>query len=194
MAVRHRFLALPSQRAQRWPPGHAPVPFIVFGVTYGLREYDGETVEVCDECGFDAREVQDVASSLRASYAELDSLRSSHFADQRPDVDTWSGVEYAEHVLDGTNTVLHEVSVALARPTPENCPDLASASAAAVALYTGLNPSEQRLPCPFMGAPTSVAGLIVHLLHDAEHHVLDVRRGLASRALASFPDVITVNR
>ncbi len=69
MAVRHRFLALPSQRAQRSLAGRPPVPAIVFGVTYGLRRFDGQTVEVCDECGFDAREVPDVPSSLQASCA-----------------------------------------------------------------------------------------------------------------------------
>ena len=40
----------------------------------------------------------------------------------------------------------------------------------------------------------SVDWIALHLLHDLEHHVLDVRRGYARLALADHPPVYTVER
>jgi hypothetical protein len=40
----------------------------------------------------------------------------------------------------------------------------------------------------------TIAGIVTHLLHDAEHRVLDTRKGLASLALAEGDEVHTVRR
>jgi len=40
----------------------------------------------------------------------------------------------------------------------------------------------------------TVGGIVLHLLHDLEHHVLDVRRGYARIAMADHPAVHTVER
>ena len=37
--------------------------------------------------------------------------------------------------------------------------------------------------------PVTVEWLLRHLLHDTEHHVLDVRRGYASLAMADHPEI-----
>jgi hypothetical protein len=37
--------------------------------------------------------------------------------------------------------------------------------------------------------PVTVEWLVRHLLHDTEHHVLDVRRGYATLAMGDFPEV-----
>jgi hypothetical protein len=40
----------------------------------------------------------------------------------------------------------------------------------------------------------TVAGIVTHLLHDVERHVLDIRKGLTSLALAEGAEVHTVRR
>jgi hypothetical protein len=95
----------------------------------------------------------------------------------------WSAVEYADHVVDGVNRVLDLVTTALARPPVAPVSDLPSARAAAADLARSLSEADLKVPCPFDGAPTDVGLLMLHLLHDTEHHVLDVRQGLATRAL-----------
>jgi len=42
--------------------------------------------------------------------------------------------------------------------------------------------------------PVTVAWIVLHLLHDLEHHVLDIRRGYAKLAMADHPEVHTVQR
>ena len=42
--------------------------------------------------------------------------------------------------------------------------------------------------------PVSVEWLLRHLLHDLQHHVLDIRRGAARIALTDLPEVYTVRR
>ena len=37
--------------------------------------------------------------------------------------------------------------------------------------------------------PVTVEWVVRHLLHDTEHHVLDVRRGYATLAMGDFPEV-----
>lgn len=88
-------------------------------------------MEVCDQCGFDARYVRDVRSAM----------------------------------------------------------DVASARAAAVALAGSVSDADCLIPCPLDDAPTDVGRALLHLLHDLEHHVLDVRQGLAALGIAASPAV-----
>jgi hypothetical protein len=154
-------------------------------VTYGLRDMDGQVVEVCDQCGFDARFVPDVAAALERAIGVLHDLQSRPQAAQRPAPEVWSAVEYGDHVVDGVNRVIDLVTAALARPAAVPVRDLRSARVAAAGLARALSAVDLRVLCPFDGAPTDVGLLMLHLLHDAEHHVLDVRQGLASLALAA---------
>lgn len=71
------------------------------------------------------------------------------------------------------------MSTALSRPSPGAASDLASAKAITVTCVQVISKVDWDVPCPFDGAPTDVGSLVLHLLHDIEHHVLDVCRGLA---------------
>ena len=72
-------------------------------MTYGLRDLDGRRVELCDECGFDEREPRDLPAAFAEVYASLERLHRHPEAGRRPEPETWSGKEYAEHCVDGTD-------------------------------------------------------------------------------------------
>jgi hypothetical protein len=118
-------------------------------------------------------------------------LQARPHATERPEPDVWSAVEYAEHVISGSERVIALVSAALDRPSPGTASDVASAKAITIACLQSVSEEDQDVPCPFDGAPTDVGSLLLHLLHDIEHHVLDVRRGLAKltirRSKAIYP-------
>ena len=76
---------------------HSAVDAYAAAVSYGLRDLDGERVELCDECGFDAREPRDLTASLEVAYDSLRRLVTHKDADRRRAGETWSGAEYAEH-------------------------------------------------------------------------------------------------
>ena len=154
-------------------------------MTYGLRDVDGQVVEVCDQCGFDARFMPDVPVALDRAIGVLHDLQTRPQATRRPAPEVWSAAEYGNHVVDGVNRMIDLVTTALARSAPAPVHDLPSARAAAAGLARSLSAADLRMPCPFDGAPTDVGLLILHLLHDTEHHVLDARQGLASLALAT---------
>jgi hypothetical protein len=154
-------------------------------VTYGLRDMDGHVVEVCDQCGFDARFTHDVPAALDRAIGVLHDLRTRPQAARRPAPEGWSAAEYGDHVVDGVNRMIDLVTTALARRAPAPVHDLPSARVAAAGLARSLSAADLRVPCPFEGAPTDVGLLMLHLLHDTEHHVLDARQGLASLALAA---------
>jgi hypothetical protein len=100
-------------------------------------------------------------------------------ATERLERDVWSAAEYAEHVISGSERVVTVVTAALGRPSPDAVSDLASAKAIIIECLRSISEADREVPCPFDGAPTDVGTLLLHLLHDIEHHVLDVRRGLA---------------
>src|SRR3954470_1655257 len=50
-------------------------------VSYGLREFDGVRIELCDECGFDERELGDLGTAFAQVYASLQHLERHHDAD-----------------------------------------------------------------------------------------------------------------
>lgn len=154
-------------------------------MTYGLRDVHGQVVEVCDECGFDARFIPDVGASVEAAFTEMLALQQRPHVTTRPASEVWSAAEYADHVLHGSNAVGALVAVALRRPAPEMANDLTSARAASVQLARSISDADRLVSCPFEGAPTDVGRLVLHLLHDLEHHVLDVRRGYAALVLAT---------
>ena len=85
-------------------------------MTYGLRDLDGVRVELCDECGFDQREPRDLAAAFAEVYASLERLQDHPDASRRPEPDTWSGAEYAEHCVDGADQTLAICRRALAFP------------------------------------------------------------------------------
>jgi hypothetical protein len=148
-------------------------------MAYGLRRWNEQVIEVCDQCGFDTRLVPDLVAAMRSAFDAMANLQFRPQAGQRPEQDVWSAVEYAEHVISGSRRAVALVSAALGRPLPDAVADLESAKAITIACVESMSTADQTVPCPFDGAPTDVGSLLFHLLHDIEHHVLDVRQGLA---------------
>jgi hypothetical protein len=148
-------------------------------VVYGLRRCDGQVIEVCDQCGFDTRFLPDLSVAMESAFDAVAELQLRPRATERPEPDVWSAVEYAEHVISGSGRVVALVAAALGRPSPGAASDVASAKAITVACLQLISEVDRDVPCPLDGAPTDVGSLFLHLLHDIEHHVLDVRRGLA---------------
>jgi hypothetical protein len=85
-------------------------------------------------------------------------------------------------------------SLALGRDEPTVPRDLKDAAAVAVAFADSLSADEREAQVSGFPFDINVAGIVAHLLHDLEHHVLDIRNGLASLALAEGDEVHTVRR
>lgn len=160
-------------------------------MTYGLRDLDGLRVEVCDECGFDEREPRDLATAFATVFASLQRLQGHPDADRRPEQDTWSGAEYAEHCVDGTDQTLAICRRAVSLPESISLVSLREAADATADLIAHLTDADWDAVTDGWSFDVPVRGALVHLLHDLEHHLLDVRRGYAKLALADGIEVVT---
>ncbi|GCD92117.1 hypothetical protein [Nocardioides sp. LS1] len=72
-------------------------------MTYTWHAVDGRLVELCDECGFDARDLtdgRDETERLITAYADLERLLTHPDADRRPEPETWSAREYVDHCVE----------------------------------------------------------------------------------------------
>ena len=161
-------------------------------MSYGLRDLAGVRVELCDECGFDEREPRDLATAFAEVYASLERLQGHADAGRRPEADTWSGEEYAEHCVDGADQTLAICRRATARPeSTEPLVSLSEAAAATAELVGELTDPQWDAVTDGWSFAVPVRGAMVHLLHDLEHHLWDVRRGYAKLALADGIEVVT---
>jgi len=159
-------------------------------MSYGLRDLGGVRVELCDECGFDGRESRDLAAAFAEAYAALEQLSGHPDAGRRPQAETWSGTEYVEHCLDVAGQIVATCNRSAGRPASQSLVSLADAAAATAALVHELSEAQwdAGTDWPF---DVTVRGATLHLLHDLEHHVWDVRRGYAKLALADGIEVVT---
>ena len=160
-------------------------------MTYGLRDLDGRRVELCDECGFDEREPRDLPAAFAEVYASLERLQRNPEAGRRPEPETWSGEEYAEHCVDGTDQTLAICRRAVELPQSTSVRSLSDAAAATAELIGELTESQWDAVTDGWSFDVPVRGAMVHLLHDLEHHLLDVRRGYAKLGLADGIEVVT---
>ena len=163
-------------------------------MTYGVRDFGGRRVELCDECGFDGRDARAERDDIRAAFAALQRLTTHSDAGRRPAPGAWSAVEYAAHSVEVTGTLIQTASMALGRDEPAAPGDLQDAAMAAIAFAGSLSAGDREVQVPGFPFDITVAGIVTHLLHDVEHHVLDVRKGLTSLALAEGGEVHTVRR
>jgi hypothetical protein len=160
-------------------------------MTYGLRDLGGVRVEVCDECGFDEREPRDLATAFAEVFAALQRLQGHPDADRRPEQETWSGAEYAEHCVDGTDQTLAICRRAVSLSDSTSVVSLSEAADATADLVARLTKTDWNAVTDGWSFDVPVRGALVHLLHDLEHHLLDVRRGYARLALADGIEVVT---
>ena len=161
-------------------------------MTYTWHDIGGRAAELCSECGFDARELtgnHDEQHRLDVAYAELQRLRDHPDADRRPAPDRWSAREYVDHCVEVAEVILGWVED-LTGSARHNIVDLVTCRDAIALLIPPL--AEDQRAMVLHGKyrqPVTVEWLLRHLLHDAEHHVLDLRRGYATLAMADYPEI-----
>ena len=160
-------------------------------MSYGLRDLGGVRVELCDECGFDGREPRDLGAALAGAFASLEQLSGHPDAGRRPEADTWSGTEYAEHCVDVADQIVARCNRGAGRPASAGLVSLTEAAAATAELVNGLSDAQWDMGTEGWPFEVSVRTATRHLLHDLEHHVWDVRRGYARLALADGVEVVT---
>jgi hypothetical protein len=164
-------------------------------MSYGLRTIAGGTVELCDECGFDARLVSDQGSAITTAITMLDGLVDRVDAARRPDPDTFSANEYMAHCLETTMTLFGFIAQVTGRPLARSATDLTDCAELASGVLAELTAADRlRVLSGAFSVDLTVDGIVLHLLHDLEHHVLDVRRGYARLAMADHPAVLTIER
>ncbi len=162
-------------------------------MTYTWHDIDGRMAELCDECGFDARDLTDgvdEAARLDAAYADLERLLDHPDAERRPAAETWSAREYVEHCVEVAQWMFERVCATAGRDPIEPPADLAGCRRATAEVVPGL--SEEQRAALLRGEyrqDVSVEWLIRHQLHDTEHHVLDLRRGYATLGRSDHPEV-----
>ena len=80
------------------------------------------------------------------------------------------------------------------RPESSSVLSLSEATAATLELVGVLSNSQWDAVTDGWSFEVPVRGALVHLLHDLQHHVVDVRRGYAKLALADGIEVVTTRR
>ena len=160
------------------------------------------THETCAACGFDGAAFDDAAlrdalSALGEQWRHLIGSAAEHLR-SRPAPDVWSALEYAAHTRDILALHVFGVEQALTGDEPhfpEVEPGLADAAAAT---YGALDADEVVAALARHASALAatdgdwsrgltigqsrrdVRSLLEHALHDAQHHLDDVRRGLAA--------------
>jgi hypothetical protein len=162
-------------------------------VTYTWHDIEGRMAELCDECGFDARDLTDgvdEAARLGAAYGDLQRLLDHPDADRRPAEETWSAREYVEHCVDVAQWMFERICSTAGVDPVEAPVDLAACRRATAEVVPALTEDQRAaLLRDEYVHPVSLEWLVRHQLHDTEHHVLDVRRGYAKLGRGDFPEV-----
>lgn len=161
-------------------------------MSYGLRLIDSVPVELCDECGFDAREVVDLVQELVAVLTALGEQRHRPHHDVSPAEGVYSGAQYAEHTVLVTNVLLDLVERSVGLATSAAAADLTDAVRRLTSATDQLDHETWLCPVDMgEGMVVPVRLVLTHLLHDASHHLWDVRRGIAQISLEHGEDLYT---
>ena len=164
-------------------------------MSYGWRQMDGTIAEICDECGFDSRRVRNVIADLRSTLLAMQALLSDPDADRRPAAETWSAAEYVDHtilVIVECISEVAEVAGLAVGAAPTNCQNSLQFLATFGEDIAGHDLDGVFLEVSF--ATLTGTHNLLHALHDAEHHLLDIRRGYARFGLARGEDLYTTVR
>lgn len=161
--------------------------------------------EHCDACGFDGATFSDVdllvaLRDLGARWRRQLEVAAGDLR-TRPAPTTWSAIEYAAHSRDITALHVYGVEQALTGDEPVYPPIGEDALEEAARSYGGADPAEvcdalSTAACRLAqlasdagvdawnrgitvgGVRSDVRRLLEHALHDSEHHLGDVTRGL----------------
>ena len=164
-------------------------------MSYGLRLIGSDPVELCDECGFDAREIVELVPELGSTLASLDAQRRRQFFEQSPQDGIWSGAEYAEHTVQVANVLVGMIEEAAGLDGSEPATDLTAAAGRIADVAKRLDDVGWNSPVDMgEGVTSPVPVVLAHLMHDASHHLWDVRRGIARLALRHEQEIYTFER
>jgi hypothetical protein len=163
--------------------------------------------EHCDACGFDGSTFADadLLESLRSLGARWRQqlMAAGVLLRSRPEPNTWSAIEYAAHRRDVTALHAYGVEQALTRDEPTYPPISDDVVNHAVGTYGDADPDDvceelaksahrlaQLAGDAGVGAWTrgltvgatrsDIRRLLEHALHDSQHHLHDVERGVAT--------------
>ena len=163
------------------------------------------THELCSQCGFDGGAYTDeqLLAALRRlgdSWRQLLAQAGSHLR-TRPAPATWSAIEYAAHsrdvtalhaygveqALTGTEPVypavpedaIAEAASSYGAADPDDVGDALSAAASRLAeLAASAGVAAWQRGLTVGGTRSDVRRLLEHALHDSQHHLDDVERGI----------------
>jgi hypothetical protein len=181
---------------------------------------DGQCSEVCDECGFDGSLLSDVEvvtryQDLPRQWDLLLGQGEEALLRRRPKPTIWCGFEYAHHIAVGLRWLADGLrgtaTPAPAPPTddPDRHEDLCQEWSRAVIIerieagVSAMLPFARRHEANEQPGPSAVSfgafeltmrTALRHGVHDSEHHVLDVRRGVAALKLALGQSALTEHR
>lgn len=165
-----------------------------------VKDWTWVITEPCPECGFDAAavEVADLPVLFRENSVRWPAVLQRVDAAQRPDDATWSPLEYACHVRDVHRIFRERLLLMLDQDDPqfENwdqdasavdddyasqdpakvAHELVAAADAVAATYAGVSGDQWERPGRRSnGSVFTVETLGRYHLHDAVHHIWDVR-------------------
>lgn len=159
----------------------------------------------------DMRDAATMLSSLQDRWASV-FTHSVQLLRGRPAPNTWCAIEYAQHTTYALGGIEWAAREFVAGRSPDwtqepqglagqfehdihDCDrfDIAStldelgfAARSMAALTVDLTPEDQQRRADYGdGLVINTAAVIRHALHDAEHHLLDIRRGIATLQLSS---------
>lgn len=179
-------------------------------------------VETCDRCGFDSRvwRVRD-AVTLLSALGEWWRLATegidAHELNRRPEPGKWSVDEYGVHIAlvlatlrSAVDEILAEDGVTLPDAPPAPGPasdeepanldpgsvhaDLRREAEALAAVAGGTSPDVWNHSGSVGGESVTAEGALLHAVHDASHHLMDVGRGLAALGVGTPAHAGTVAR
>lgn len=151
----------------------------------------------CPDCGFDPDTVtrDDLTLRMREAAAVVATAVTEPMADIRPNLQTWSNVEYGAHVRDMCDVMRERLALMLAQdePTFENWDQDAAAAAyadlKAEELADEIDEASRQLVLAYLSVPDeawdrvglrsngaffTVWTLGLYALHDLNHHAWDV--------------------
>ena len=165
------------------------------------------SVDACNECGFQYNSVApgSVVERLRSFPSRfVAALGEPHDRlHERPRPEVWSAVEYTCHVRDTFLSQRERLYLTLAEDTPGFAPmyrelrvdfahynvepveqvldEIAFAAGLIGDAFAGLQPDQWARTCIYnypVSTERSVLWLGQHTIHEGEHHLMDVTRGL----------------
>ena len=164
-------------------------------MSYGARIADRRQDELCEECGFDVRDVADDAAELAAVCGRLATLVDERQdASERPGPEIFSATEYVQHSVEVIEGILGYIATVIGIQAPR-VDDLGTAVRVAQAILPSITADQRAaLLRDKYRFPASVDWLLQNLLHDLQHHALDIRRGYARITMSTLPEVYTSRR